>query len=99
MKPITTDGMASNTNGTVTTQGDSWGFGGMPVVTMIVMVIMVRIGILVKTFLAVKHQEIHAEGIERSDENTRHDSKVSKPCMLAGCSCDRLNDAVFGVEA
>ncbi len=69
MKPITTDGMASSTSGTVTTQGDSCGCMVGIVVPMVVT--MVGVGVLVETLLAVEHQEIHAEGIEGGDEHTR----------------------------
>ena len=49
------------------------------VVMITMMFVMVSIICFAKTFFTVEYEEIHPERIERSDEHTRNDSKVSKP--------------------
>ena len=44
---------------------------------MMSVVTMVRLRVLVKTFFAVKDQEIHSERIKRGNEHTRQNCKIS----------------------
>jgi hypothetical protein len=77
MKPITTDGMASSSSGAVTTQGDSWGswwWSSWPWPWIVV----VGVRVLVEALLAMEHQEIHAERIERRDEHARQHGEVGE---------------------
>jgi hypothetical protein len=59
------------------------------------MVIMVRVGILVKAFLAMKDQEVKAERIKGCNKNTGQNSKVGKPGACKMACVYRFDDAVF----
>ena len=54
----------------------------MRIVAMVI--IMVRLRVLVKTFLAVEDQEIHAEGIEGGDEKLIDGALVNGSWKLVG---------------
>ena len=41
------------------------------VMSVVVVFVMMRIRVLIKSFLAVKNQEVHAERIKSSNKNTR----------------------------
>jgi hypothetical protein len=67
---------------------------------MVVMAMpMVGIRVLIKTFLSMKHQKIHAEGVERCDEDTCHHCKICKSSGRQTAGMYRHDDFVFGVEA
>ena len=56
----------------------------VPVCVSVIMVIRVkgmllRIGILVKTWLAMEHQEIHPKRIKGCDKHTREHCEISEP--------------------
>ena len=46
----------------------------------------------------MKHQEIHPEGIEGCDENTRQYREVCKPRARQMTEMNSFNDAVLGIE-
>ena len=50
------------------------------VAVVIIMAMVVRIRVLVVAFLAVEHQEVQAERIERGNKNPGQHRKVCKTC-------------------
>ena len=61
----------------------------------VVMVVMVRIRILVKSLFAVEHQEIHTERIESSYKDTRQNSEISESSTKQMAFMNSFYDAVF----
>ena len=69
------------------------------VTVVVVMRVVVRIGVLVKAFFAVKNQEVKTERVKSSHKNTGQDSKISKAGTRKITQVHRFNNAVFGVKA
>ncbi len=67
-KPMMTDGIASITSGTVTTLGDSCG-SAMAVVVPVMVIMAWSVIRALPARLAMKHEEVHPERIERRDEH------------------------------
>lgn len=70
----------------------------MAVIIVIIMVMMVIVMCLSETFFAVEYEEIHAEGIERGDENTCQNSKVCETRTSNMRGVNSLDNAVFRIE-
>ncbi|MPM54767.1 hypothetical protein SDC9_101547 [bioreactor metagenome] len=69
------------------------------VVVMRMMVVVVRIGVLVVALLAVEHDEIQAERVERGDEHTRQHGEVGEASSRQVGGVHRFDDRILGVEA
>ena len=73
--------------------------GVMALIVVMINVSMLIMRRLVVAFLAMEHQEIHAERIERCNENTRKHREICITLTEDFALVDRLNDGVFRVEA
>ena len=71
----------------------------MVIVTVMIVMAMVCIRVLVITFFAMEHQEVHAEGIEGGDKHTGQHRKVCKARAWQMAFSHGFDDAVFGIEA
>ena len=80
--------MASSTSGTVTTHGDSCGSCDVPCAVVVVVVVLAGERLVVEALLAVEHQEVHAERIERRDEHAGQSPRSSaKPAPGSWLAC------------
>ncbi len=68
------------------------------IVMVTVMLVMMGFISLAETLLAVEDQEVHAEGIEGSDEDTRQHGEIGEAGAGNLRQGYRLDDRVLGVE-
>ena len=64
---------------------------GIGVRVVVSMVVAVRVGMCIKPFFAMKHQEIHTERIQRRDKHTDQGGvvrKASSPYIGSPCGFD-----------
>ena len=71
----------------------------MCIMMRIVVWLVMCIRILVKPLLAVKHQEVHAKGVESSDKNPSQHCKVGKSSTWQLAEMHSFNDAFFRIKA